>query len=382
MSNSQPNAEKKLDADRKERIAFEVIKVLCGRFGNFPDDASGNRNAPFHQAFLNAFSNKLGEHIKDVPFFISLSSWLQGLNTTMGQTFFEEVAHILSNGEKRVFTKDNKLTILVGERDAISDIMTNLKNSVSRPDMEEEDRKIAQVSTIKIAPELVAQVPELQEIDCQEFTADNYVEEDDFIEAIELKSVRPNSGELQGEKRKVLNAKAALRRKYKDKDVRFFFGFPFDPWSATQTGYDKNNFISELIEGAKYLDAKEVLLAGELWDRLSGIPETMQQILDIINVIATTDFMENYNFLSDPKNVDSDKEKYINLLSNWGIIRERILVENLDEIRLQCKKISGMNRVLNNKVFTNEGKYNNTRFEKLFGLLHKRVNGEETLAEG
>jgi len=77
-----------LSNNLKEKIAFEVIKTLVIRFENFPEDASNNRNAPFHEAFLKAFTDKLEGKVSDVPFFISLSSWLQGLNTTLGQTFF------------------------------------------------------------------------------------------------------------------------------------------------------------------------------------------------------------------------------------------------------------------------------------------------------
>ena len=41
----------------KEKIAIEVIKTLITRFESFPTDASNNRNAPFHEAFLKAFSD-------------------------------------------------------------------------------------------------------------------------------------------------------------------------------------------------------------------------------------------------------------------------------------------------------------------------------------
>ena len=83
----------------KEKIATEVIRTLVSRFDSFPEDALQNRNAPFHTAFLKAFSNKFSGKVSDVPFFISLSSWMHGLNTTLGQTFFENIAHHISNGE-------------------------------------------------------------------------------------------------------------------------------------------------------------------------------------------------------------------------------------------------------------------------------------------
>ena len=85
----------------KEKIAFEVIRTLISRFESFPNDSTSNRNAPFHEAFLNAFKDKLEEKVSDIPFIISLSSWMHGLNTTLGQQFFENVAHIVSNGTKR-----------------------------------------------------------------------------------------------------------------------------------------------------------------------------------------------------------------------------------------------------------------------------------------
>jgi len=73
----------------KEKISIEVIKTLVARFKNFPEDSSNNRNAPFHEAFLNAFADKLEGKVLDIPFFISLSSWLHGLNTTLGQAFLK-----------------------------------------------------------------------------------------------------------------------------------------------------------------------------------------------------------------------------------------------------------------------------------------------------
>ena len=79
----------------KEKISIEVIKTLMARFETFPEDASKNRNAPLHESFLKAFSDKIEGKVTDTPFLISLSSWLHGLNTTLGQSFFENVAHHL-----------------------------------------------------------------------------------------------------------------------------------------------------------------------------------------------------------------------------------------------------------------------------------------------
>ena len=47
-----------MEDENKEKIAHEIIKVLYSRFISFPEDATNNRNAPFHKAFLTAFSDK------------------------------------------------------------------------------------------------------------------------------------------------------------------------------------------------------------------------------------------------------------------------------------------------------------------------------------
>jgi hypothetical protein len=349
-----------IEPDKTEKIAIEVIRVLWGRFQSFPDDASRNRNAPFHEAFLKAFADKLTQPV-DFPYLISMGSWMHGLNTTLGQTFFENVSHILSDGSKREFSpsKSTQLYITRTQQQVISEIISDLKNTRKSPNVADEDETLLKAAT-----------EDSEEIEAQNFSADNFVEEDDYVEAIELKSVRPNAGELQGEKRKILIGKAALMRKYPDKKVRFYFGFPFDPWSRDDTGSDKGNFLRRIIEGTKYLDPHEVLLAGDLWDHLSGTPNTMRQILDLINRIATTDFISNYNFLVDPSNIDADRYQYLNLLSLWELHTERDLAENIDVLRNIIGRNKRLQRVLNNVVF-NEGDYAWARAEKLSALLRE-----------
>lgn len=126
-----------ISPDKIERISLQVIKVLFTRFENFPEDATSNRNAPFHKAFMNAFVDKFQDKVSDIPFFISLSSWLQGLNTTLGQTFFENVAHILSDGEKREYTskKLGNLSITKHQKENINSIVTELSTDRESPNL-------------------------------------------------------------------------------------------------------------------------------------------------------------------------------------------------------------------------------------------------------
>ncbi len=64
-----------ISLEKKEKISHIVIKTLYAKFTDFPEDSSKNRNAPFHEAFLQAFKDKLSGKVSDIPFFVSLSSW-------------------------------------------------------------------------------------------------------------------------------------------------------------------------------------------------------------------------------------------------------------------------------------------------------------------
>jgi len=260
----------------QEEISLAVIKVLLSRFESFPEDGTKNRNAPFHEAFLNAFSDKLENKTPNIPYLISLSSWLHGLSTSLGQSFFERAAHVLSNGEKKEFTntQHSLLQIKTRQNEIINEIITDLQNGTKKPSLAREHELLMRASR------------QGEFTDANNFTADVFFENDTEIVAIELKTVKPNAGIMRGEKQKILKAKAALLLKYPDKEINFYIGFPFDPNSKTHTGYDKNHFLKTIVDGEKYFATDEVFLANELWAFLSGEETAMQQILDIINVIG------------------------------------------------------------------------------------------------
>lgn len=337
-----------ISSEKLQLIAYEVIRVLKRRFDTFPKDDINNRNAPFHDAFLKAFKEEFAQkQITDTPFLISLASWLHGLNTTLGQSFFEAVAHILSDGEKRSF---NGYKIKESQQKAIFQIITDLKNGTHEPNLFEENAKIF--------------VFEGNKVDAQDFTADNIVITTKFIEAVEIKSVRPNAGEMRGEKQKILNAKTVLKNLYPEKEIRFFIGFPFDPLSKEPTGSDKERFMNSLIEFNKYFDSREVLLASEFWDRLSGTTQTMETILEIINDIAKPDFVEKFNFINDPSNFYKDKEKYFKILKEWKMEDEIKILKNIEVL----KNNPTNEKILNQRLFNDEGKYNERR-KTLLGIM-------------
>ncbi|MCK9211008.1 MAG: TdeIII family type II restriction endonuclease [Ignavibacteriaceae bacterium] len=342
-----------MDALKKERIALEVIKTLKSRFDNFPEDALNNRNAPFHEAFLEAFKVKIEKHVTDIPIFISLASWMHGLNTTLGQTFFENISHVLCNGEKREF---KGLLINQEQQKTITEIITSLKNKNKIPNLYEENKVLHQAKG------------ELNQ-SIQNFTADIYFEEDDNIVAIELKTVKPNSGIFKSEKEKILYAKAALKNRYPEKEIYYYLGFPFDPLNETSCGFNKERFFSYGIDFKKFYDHNEVLLADELWDFLSQEKNTMQTILEIINSISTTDFMEKYNLINDKNSFLTDSKKHEAILREWNLFREIELSHKFNILLNKAISNSTIKRLLNNNLFDTKGIYKEDRINSLLKLI-------------
>lgn len=258
-----------LTQDQQNRISEVVKDILLRRIENFPELGAQIRNAPFHRAFLEYFRERLEPLNIEMPYLIALASWLHGLNTSLG-TGFENISHILSGGYKRRFTGAYKLRVKTTQASQIENIIRDLKSDAHWPDLNRENG-------------LIFNYPDTdQEIDSLPFTVDTYIERGNEIIAIELKSVRPNSGEGRGEKQKILYGKAALKLQNPNKDIKFFIGFPFDPTSEEATGHDKKRFFDYLIEFKKFFAHEEVLIAGELWDFLSGNQGTMNDILDVI----------------------------------------------------------------------------------------------------
>lgn len=358
-----------LSSEKVQRISEEVISILYSRFLQFPSNSLGNRNAPFHEAFLNAFSDQFAQHnIADMPIFISLCNWYHGLSTTIGQKFFENVAYILSDGEKREYTsgrgKLGVLQISSQQHNNISTIITNLTNT-GNPNLTSENNLIFAADTAPL-------------VDAMGFTADVYIENNQEIIAIEMKSVKPNAGEMKGEKSKILHGKAALCKNFPGKNINFYIGFPFDPTNSptAPTGCNKVRFMSSIINMDKYFAHNEVLLADELWNLLSGDTNTMQQILTIINGIATPEFETKLNFLRDNTNRINHLVEYQEILAEWNLFSELFILNNDSTIRSRIVNYRGLQSKYNNSMFKTSGtgdnqkiKYNRDRAIVLNALI-------------
>ncbi|MDR2126881.1 MAG: TdeIII family type II restriction endonuclease [Prevotellaceae bacterium] len=339
----------------KEKISIEVIKTMVTARETTPEF---DKNNPFQSAFTKNFSDKLTDNVSDVPFFISLASWLHGLNTTMGQTFFENVAHILCCGEKREYTskKDGNLKITKKQQENITKIITDLSNSSRLPNLEYEN-------------DLLLQKDDTPMLTAADFSADVFFENNSSIVAIELKTVKPNSGGMMGEKQKILEGKAALFHKFPNKTIHFYFGFPFDPTvnpkNENVTSFNKARFLNSVINANKFVASNEVLVASELWNFLSGEENTMEHILHIINTIARPDFYQKFQLLTD--NTKRNTSEYLKQLQEWNLFSEIELIENNDIITRNLDVST--TRIYNKLIFNSGGKYNWERYNILKKLL-------------
>lgn len=143
--------------------------------------------------------------------------------------------------------------------------------------------------------------------------------------------------------------------------------FPFDPLSDTPCGYDKTRFMKYSVGFTKFFDEEEILLAGEFWDFLSGNSQTMQEILDIINQIATPNFRQELHFLSEPQNVQKHRKAYLSLLEKWFLFQEQELIKQVDKIivKLHNKKLQN----LYHQSCFRDGEYKLERVKELLALL-------------
>ena len=177
---------------------------------------------------------------------------------------------------------------------------------------------------------------------------------------------------MRGEKQKILEGKAALYRKFPNKKINFYIGFPFDPTvdpsKEAITSFNKSRFLGSIINMNKYFDASESLVANELWDFLSGQYNTMEQMLNIINSISTIKFLEYFQFVND--NDNRTNPRYISILNEWYLFSE---VEFIEKEEFISQKISGdkkLSSLYYKSPFDNNGNYNMERYIEITKILN------------
>ncbi len=266
----------------------------------------------------------------------------------------------MCNGEKREYTskKSGNLKITRTQKDNVNNIITDLSNSTNLPNLLSENALLFQTFTTSLVSAI-------------DFSADVFIEDMTSITAIELKSVRPNSGETRGEKQKILEGKAALHNLFPGKEIKFYLGFPFDPTLDPTiepvTSFHKSRFLGNIINMNKYFAPNETLVASELWDMLSGETNTMEEILEIINSISSISFLDKFRLLND--NSKRTSPDYIAQLIEWNLFSEIELIKKNGLILRKIGTNAGLNRIYNKMAFDSKGNYNTDRYNELITIL-------------
>ena len=117
----------------------------------------------------------------------------------------------------------------------------------------------------------------------------------------------------------------------------------------------------------KFFAANESLVASELWDLLSGQQNTMEEILEIINTISTTAFLEKFQFLTD--NANRITPEYRNQLTEWNLHSELELINSNTAIIQNIATNKTLTRIYNNSSFDGKGNYNWDRHTELLKLF-------------
>jgi hypothetical protein len=115
----------------------------------------------------------------------------------------------------------------------------------------------------------------------------------------------------------------------------------------------------------KYFDENEFLIASELWDFLSGEDNTMETIIEIINNIATTKFLEIFEYINNFENAENDKEKYLKSIEKWFLYSNCRIVNNLSPLKNISLQDIKLQRILNQTLFDNSINYRFDRIQKL-----------------
>lgn len=241
---------------------------------------SVNQNAEIEQLLKEQIRRKMDGYspeTNNMPFHIrllgrdkmALFSFIQSVNTSLGTSVFEQVAAIIAKPNFRQAVNqytDFNNTISPVAQHMIQQIMDDLRASRSKPDKQNEIRKILSVAQNREL--LTVRRPRI----------DLFLEDNDGTEYyFDLKSAKPNMEEIVGYKRKILEWVAM--RGAVNSNVKLFTGLaiPYNP-------YEPEPYARWTFKGLFDLPF-EIKVAEEFWDFLGG-EKTYEELLGVFEKVG------------------------------------------------------------------------------------------------
>jgi len=236
------------------------------------------QDLPFHRTLLSFLSE---EEIKRLLFD---GSFVHGLSTSMG-TWYEQIA--LKIARNNFGEQVEKITIEEKIPESalrvIDDIIMDYDIGI-KPDYFRESELIKKAIEKAMPNERTRKLG---------IRVDFYIPDiDGRVFAAELKTPKSNKSVFKGEKRKLLQVRALLIKRFLHKEIdqiHTCFVFSYNPY------HDLENFIVKWPFGKKYLDYRYDLMIGkEFWDFIGGFG-TYKELLDICRDVGKSIDSSTFN---------------------------------------------------------------------------------------
>jgi len=250
------------------------IKDLCQTRSSYGMGLNANQQ----KKILNLLRSKMEEKIEkysretsSMPFLTRLIqndervasySLIHSWATTLGQSMYEELAVIISQGN--CDESDNHVKMGGGISDSrktvINGIMRDLRNGTREPDK------------IKESKEILATSNKGEKFQKEGNIADFYMSRNKQEYYFEIKTVKPNIDVFTASKKKMLDWVAR-----KDKDIKSIVALPYNPYAPKP--------YARFTEQNLYDKKEEFLVGKEFWDFLGG-KGVYEELLDLFDKVG------------------------------------------------------------------------------------------------
>ncbi|MCY4095999.1 MAG: TdeIII family type II restriction endonuclease [Gammaproteobacteria bacterium] len=194
----------------------------------------------------------------------ALYSLTHSVSTALGG-YHEIVAKLIAPDEFDVVHTQKKLseTITVQAQTRISEILNSLSMQARRPNHDKEIEEIREVcrtgQTTKVSSTKV----------------DIWLEKDNVVYMIDLKTAKPNTSDWDKYKRTLLTWAAKFLYEEPKSKIRSIIGIPYNPYEPKSYSHWTEKGILDLSSGSKQL-----LIGQELWSFLSGQEDAMDILIE------------------------------------------------------------------------------------------------------
>jgi len=216
------------------------------------------------------------------PFMLALTGFeltlqtkvVQSLQTTMGMSFYEQVAEII--GEANGFKVERQKKVMGYMFDDVAQYIDDVSERMGyRFNREAELAKIRSLTyeNLKVSR------PKPQEF--KDSTVDVYVttpEGNEFL--IDVTTVKPNKKEFRAMKTKTLRWASYRMSQNPSIAVEPYFALPYNPEALDIFGTEYSRFNTEY-------DRRDILVGEEFWKKISGGNCSIQEVVEIFQEIGS-----------------------------------------------------------------------------------------------